>query len=250
MSYVLGEGAIMDAVAHQRAKPGRHGPGAAGASWDYAVERDMQSTTKGAPGQLVALAADLVTPQSFELVGEVCTLGRAEGCSILVQHPLVSRLHARIERGGPRYILADAGSANGTFVNGQRLRGHHTLSDDDMIGLGSTRPLLRFVDPDPTLMAEGQLRYDEPSMSFWYGDQPLTLTPMQFRLLHYLFQHAGEICTRESCAQAIWGRDYDPGMDAGALDQALNSLRRALRSASPAADLIETRRGLGYVLHY
>jgi DNA-binding response OmpR family regulator len=210
----------------------------------------MHSHTSGLPGKLVAVVVDLVTPGSIELEGEVCTLGRAAGCSIVVQHPLVSRLHARIERSGPRYVLADAGSANGTYVNSQRLRGLHVLGDNDLIGLGTARPLLRFVDPDPTTRAEGQLRFDERTMSFWYGEQPVSLTPMQFRLLHYLYQHAGEVCSRESCAQAIWGRDYDPGMDAGALDTALNSLRKALRAVSLGADLIETRRGLGYVLHY
>ena len=71
---------------------------------------------------------------------------------------------------------------------------------------------------------------------------------MQFRLLRQLFQHAGDVCSRESCAQAMWGRDYEPGMDASALDQAVSSLRRALRKANPEAKLIETRRDLGYVL--
>jgi DNA-binding response OmpR family regulator len=86
-------------------------------------------------------------------------------------------------------------------------------------------------------------------MTFILNKKPLDLTPAQFRLLHYLYQHAGEVCTRETCAQAIWGRDYDPGLDADALDRAMSNLRGQLRQVDPDSDLIETRRGLGYLLH-
>ena len=54
-------------------------------------------------------------------------------------------------------------------------------------------------------------------MRFSLDQQPIELTAAQFRLLTHLYQNAGNLCTRESCAAAIWGRDYDPGMDAAAL---------------------------------
>lgn len=198
--------------------------------------------------RIVALQPDLVAPPLVYLEAEVCTIGRAAGCSCLIRHPLVSRLHARVERQGARYLLADAGSANGTYVNGARILGSYLLSHDDQIGLGASRPLLHFIDPDSTLQAAGVLRYDERTMYFWLSGVRLDLSPMQFRLLHHLYQHAGDVCSRESCAMAMWGRDYDAGMDAGALDQAMNSLRVVLGQANPSTGLIKTRRGLGYVL--
>jgi DNA-binding response OmpR family regulator len=93
-----------------------------------------------------------------------------------------------------------------------------------------------------------RLRYDRQSMTFHLSQKPVELTPAQFRLLHHLHQHAGSVCTRESCAEAIWGRDYDPGLDADALDRAISNLRGQLRKIDPEADLIQTRHGLGYVL--
>lgn len=198
--------------------------------------------------QIVAIQPDLVTPRELALVDEIYTLGRIPSCHIVIRHPLTSRLHARIERQGPRFILADAGSANGTYINGRRITEGHLLNHDDVIGLGMIAPVLRFIDPDSTLRPKPALQFDERSMRFLLDQVPIILSPMQLRLLRYLYQHAGDVCSRESCAQAIWGRDYDPGMDAGALDQAFSSLRRALRKASPAMDLIETRRDLGYVL--
>ncbi|MCB0104972.1 MAG: FHA domain-containing protein, partial [Caldilineaceae bacterium] len=199
------------------------------------------------PAHLLALHADVQPAQSV-LEADVYTLGRSPLCQIVVQRATVSRLHAKIEREGLRYLLVDAGSANGTFVNSQRLHAPHLLSDRDLIGLGAATALLHFVDPDPTVIPALRLHYDERKMLFSLDNQPLDLTPAQFRLLHHLYQFAGEVCTRESCAEAIWGRDYDPGMDADALDRAFSSLRSQLRRVEPEADLIETRRGLGYVL--
>jgi hypothetical protein len=189
-----------------------------------------------------------VRPEEFVLQGQACTIGRDRGCQIMVPDPTISRLHARITPQGPRYLLTDAQSVNGTYVNGRRLTEAYLLADDDVIGLGNQVSALRYLDPDPTLPAQATLRYDEATMLFWLGNQQLELSQNQLRLLRHLYRNAGEVCSRESCAQAIWGRDYDPGMDAAALDQALTSLRAALRRADPEAALIQTRRGLGYML--
>jgi pSer/pThr/pTyr-binding forkhead associated (FHA) protein len=199
------------------------------------------------PARLVALSDDVI-PAEFVLSGQVHTVGRAAGCDIVVRRQTVSRLHARIAREGPRYALHDAGSANGTFVNGQPIAGAHTLSHRDTIGLGAAGELLRFIDPDPTVVPSARLRLDERTQTFFLGAQPLDLPPGQHRLLLHLYRHLGELCTREACAQAIWGRDYDPGLDAEALDRVVSNLRGALRRADPDAELLQTRRGMGYTL--
>jgi len=74
--------------------------------------------------------------------GEV-TIGRAEGCDIgLFGDPLVDKLHARILRQGDRYVVVDAGSMAGTFVNDQRVVGPTPLRDGDAIRVGKC--VLRF----------------------------------------------------------------------------------------------------------
>src|SRR5262245_44609725 len=88
------------------------------------------------PAQLLGLHED-VQPMEYTLEAELTTIGRSRTCDIVVPQNLVSRLHAKIERVGPRYMLRDAGSANGTFVNGRRLYESHLLAHDDLIGLGS-----------------------------------------------------------------------------------------------------------------
>lgn len=205
-------------------------------------------TEPATPAALVVALTDDIMPAELHLTGAEHTVGRASGCDIVVPRQTVSRLHARFVREGPRYVLRDAGSANGTFVNGQQLVGPHLLADRDTIGLGAAGELLRFVDPDPTVVPASRLRLDERTQIFLLGPTPLELSPGQHKLLLHLYRHLGELCTRESCAHAIWGRDYDPGLDAEALDRAISNLRGVLRRADQAADLLQTRRGLGYVL--
>ena len=193
--------------------------------------------------RLLALADD-VRPADFALEADSCTIGRAATCQIVVPHPAVSRLHALVVREGPRFLLRDAGSVNGTFVNGARIAAPHLLADRDQIGLGAPAPVLRFADPDPTVVRATQLRYDERTMRFFLGPQPLELTPNELRLLRYLYDRAGQVCSREQCAEAIWGPDYHPGADADALDRVVSKLRRL----APNAELIRTRPVLGYEL--
>jgi pSer/pThr/pTyr-binding forkhead associated (FHA) protein len=56
-------------------------------------------------------------------LGPETTLGRAQGCELVVDAPDVSRRHAAIKHEGERFVLHDLGSANGTFLlRGDRLR--------------------------------------------------------------------------------------------------------------------------------
>lgn len=198
--------------------------------------------------KLLALDND-VNPYEYRIEETICTIGRHARCNIIVHRTIVSRLHARIEYQAPYYLLVDVKSANGTFVNGQRIYEPHQLLDQDEIGLASPTPDLRFEDPDTTEPISSRLQFDEQNMTFLLNRQPLELTSSQFRLLQHLYEQAGSLCTRESCAQAIWGRDYDPDVDASAFDRAISKLRCRLRRIDPQAEVLRTRRGLGYVLY-
>jgi serine/threonine protein kinase len=97
-----------------------------------------------APSPVVAPAVEpiilwLVGPngQSYELKPGSLTLGRAKSCDIQVNDPQVSRQHATLEFDGQNCTVYDEGSANGTFVNGQRVGAEglpFNLGDDLSIG--------------------------------------------------------------------------------------------------------------------
>jgi hypothetical protein len=49
------------------------------------------------------------------------SVGRARNCDLVIRHRSVSKLHARFRVDEATLKLSDAGSQNGTFVNGKRL---------------------------------------------------------------------------------------------------------------------------------
>jgi hypothetical protein len=53
----------------------------------------------------------------------------------------VSRRHCKIHQRGATYLVEDVGSANGTFLNGQRLTPYlpHVLKDKDELQLGTVK---------------------------------------------------------------------------------------------------------------
>ena len=74
--------------------------------------------------------------QTFTLDQDSLTLGRDPDNDIVIGDPQVSRHHARVRRQGSMTVIEDAGSTNGTFVNGVRLTDPHTLDNGDVISLG------------------------------------------------------------------------------------------------------------------
>lgn len=73
-------------------------------------------------------------------------LGRAMTANIRIFDDGVSRAHARIVRQGTQIAIEDAGSANGTLVNGETVT-QRVLQDGDKIQLGSTT-ILKFTYHD------------------------------------------------------------------------------------------------------
>lgn len=87
--------------------------------------------------------------QIFELPGGIwrATIGRHGECDIPLAHDSkVSRVHALLERVGAQWTFVDDGlSRNGSYVDGARVIGRHTLKDGDRLCLGDT--VLIYHDP-------------------------------------------------------------------------------------------------------
>jgi len=63
-------------------------------------------------------------------------VGRANECEIWLSDDGVSRKHATITFDAGSYVIEDTGSANGTFVGGQKVEGRSVLRDGDLIQFG------------------------------------------------------------------------------------------------------------------
>jgi len=86
----------------------------------------------------------------YALDGDQISIGRDSTNEIPVNDAEVSRRHARLTFQGGKYVLEDAGSTNGTFVNGQRLTGPRVLKSGEVISLGEQIVFVyESVDSDP-----------------------------------------------------------------------------------------------------
>lgn len=74
--------------------------------------------------------------------GAPMTIGRAADCSLTIADPRVSRLHLIIEPIAGIWLARDPGSANGTFLNGVRLRSAISLRAGDVLELGDSHAQL------------------------------------------------------------------------------------------------------------
>lgn len=66
------------------------------------------------------------------------TIGRAPGCTVVVDDTFVSQLHARVFLGPDGPMVEDLGSTNGTMHNGRQLEAPQPLHRGDRIQLGGT----------------------------------------------------------------------------------------------------------------
>lgn len=71
---------------------------------------------------------------------KVITIGRStEGNDVIIDDPWVSRHHFQIvQDDNGSYRLADFGSTNGTYINGQKVSGEVDLDENDIIRVGNT----------------------------------------------------------------------------------------------------------------
>ena len=67
------------------------------------------------------------------------TVGRSSAAGLVVMDAEASRLHARFECQAGVVYVSDAGSSNGTFLNGHRLDGALEVRPGDTIDVGATR---------------------------------------------------------------------------------------------------------------
>ena len=82
--------------------------------------------------------------RNVELEGDRVTVGKDEQNDLVVDaDPMVSRLHAVLERFPAGWCVTDLGSSNGTFLNGERIWAQQRLRHGDEVRVGRTRLLFR-----------------------------------------------------------------------------------------------------------
>jgi two-component system response regulator VicR len=101
-------------------------------------------------------------------------------------------------------------------------------------------------DSAATAVRVGALTVDPARREVHLDGRELTLTALEFELLHTLARHAGQVLSREQLVEQVWGYDYLG--DLRVVDAAVKRLRAKLRQTAPQLDIIVTVRGVGYRL--
>ncbi|MGE3705611.1 MAG: response regulator transcription factor [Vicinamibacterales bacterium] len=95
------------------------------------------------------------------------------------------------------------------------------------------------------LLTYGPIVVDPVAHTATVDGAPLALSATEYRLLEYLVRRAESIVTRDQLSQHVWGGDTDPMSNV--IDVYVGYVRRKLQ-AIHAAPLVQTVRGLGYML--
>jgi pSer/pThr/pTyr-binding forkhead associated (FHA) protein len=186
------------------------------------------------------------------------TLGRDGANDIIIDHPLASRRHARLEHDENGYFVRDLDSTNGTFVNGDRIEGAHLLRNQDRVWVADTEII--FNDPEATQKGplpaeilkrvravEELLRVDSRAKEVYVEGKLLNppLTVKEFQLLELLYSHKGQVISKDEIAQNVW--DYEV-YDYNAIDALVYRLRQRIEQDPSNPRFLVTVRGFGYKL--
>ena len=92
----------------------------------------------GSPRAEVTVYSPLFSPFRQTLEAGAASIGRASDCTIPIKDRYLSRRHAEIARDGSGWVVKDLGSANGTYLNGDRIEAETPLKSGDRIRIGDT----------------------------------------------------------------------------------------------------------------
>jgi Nif-specific regulatory protein len=90
-------------------------------------------------------------------------IGRQAGATLKIGNASVSRRHAVIERDGDRFVIADLGSRNGTFVNDVPVR-RRELQHGDRVRIGDSQFFFLYEETDEPARTS-EIRFDESEIT-------------------------------------------------------------------------------------
>ena len=106
--------------------------------------------------------------------------------------------------------------------------------------LARVRALLRRQTRHASALLEiGDMVLDTRHSRVTKAGVPVDLSPLEYRLLHYLIHHAGRAVSQIELTEHVYAQDFE--RESNAIEVLVGRLRRKL-----GADAVKTRRGFGY----
>jgi two-component system, OmpR family, response regulator len=99
----------------------------------------------------------------------------------------------------------------------------------------------RSVGEASSLLTSGKLTLDTRTMRASVEGRPLTLTPLEYRLLALLMHRVGKMVPQTEITEQLYAQDFE--RDSNSIEVLVGRLRRKL-----GPGVIETRKGFGYTI--
>ena len=103
----------------------------------------------------------------------------------------------------------------------------------------------RFVDRATPTIRYGELELDPAGHTITIGGNLINLPRREFALLQKLLESAGQVVTRETLTQTLYGWDED--VDSNTLEVHIHNLRKKLGPRDDESERIKTIRSVGYI---
>ena len=206
------------------------------------------------PYILISLADEADSTWRHAITADVTCLGRPEADAsaaetIDLRTDWASRKHARILRQGADYILENWQGRNGIGIYERCLQpgDTHTLRHGDQFripDLSAAYARILFLIDDKTTMRL-PLQIDLRQHKVLVFGEVVPLRGLEYRLLAYLFAHAGDVCAYEDLLAHLWPDYYKVDGRRAELDVYLARVRARVREASGGFSFMQTLRGHG-----
>ena len=108
--------------------------------------------------------------------------------------------------------------------------------------LRRTQPL----DDDDAVLRVDDLELDDDAHEVRRGGVTIDLSPTEFKLLRYLMLNPNRVLSKAQILDHVW--EYDFNGDASIVESYISYLRRKIDRSADAPALIQTKRGVGYLL--
>ena len=108
--------------------------------------------------------------------------------------------------------------------------------------LRRTRPLLE----DDAVIQVDDLELDDDAHEVRRGGEVIDLSPTEFKLLRYLMLNPNRVLSKAQILDHVW--EYDFNGDASIVESYISYLRRKIDTNPDTPPLIQTKRGVGYLL--
>jgi pSer/pThr/pTyr-binding forkhead associated (FHA) protein len=96
-------------------------------------DREVLAEIQNSAGEkaMIVIARGAQKGSRFLITAEGASIGRSSDSAIFLDDVTVSRTHAVVEKVGKKFVLKDAGSLNGTYMNNVSVTEHELVSGEE-----------------------------------------------------------------------------------------------------------------------